>query len=164
MGEVKWLSDDEQRVWRSYIAATTMLREHMERQLNTEAKMPHAYYEVLVALSDQPDHTLRMSDLAQRSRSSRSRLSHAIARLENAGWVRRSHCAEDKRGSFAHLTDEGFAALTAAAPGHVTTVRRALFDVLTPEQVRQLGEISEAIRGGLSETCAAAVEEECAQE
>jgi len=90
-----------------------------------------------------------MSELADASDSSRSRLSHAVARLEEAGWVRRESCPTDRRGAFARLTDEGFAALVAAAPDHVESVRRHLFDQLTPAQVTSLREIAEAILAGL---------------
>src|SRR5579885_3395251 len=90
-----------------------------------------------------------MSDLASRSLSSRSRLSHAVARLEEAGWVRRETCDSDKRGQWAVLTDEGFAKLEEAAKGHVATVRCRVFDQLTPEQVTQMRDIGEAIVRGL---------------
>ncbi|NKQ52801.1 MarR family transcriptional regulator [Amycolatopsis sp. K13G38] len=159
MSGTRWLSDDEQRVWREFSAAIDMVRGHVEGQLQRDAAMPHTYYEVLVRLSEAPGRTLRMSELADRSRSSRSRLSHAVARLEANGWVRREHCATDKRGANATLTPEGFAALEAAAPGHVEAVREALFDALTPEQVCQLGEISTAIRERLTPRCAAALAE-----
>ena len=111
--------------------------------------MPHAYYEVLVRLSEAPERRLRMSELADATGSSRSRLSHAVARLEEAGWVRREECPTDRRGQLAVLTDEGFAVLAAAAPGHVEGVRRHLFDRLTPAQVEPLGRISEAVRDPL---------------
>lgn len=159
MGEVRWLSESEQQVWREFQTAIGMLFAHIEGQLQRDSGMPHTYYEVLVRLSEAPDRTLRMSELAERSRSSRSRLSHAVARLEDNGWVRRDDCATDKRGAFATLTDEGFAALEAAAPGHVTAVRESLFDALTPEQVRTLGEISTAVRTKLSPKCTAALAE-----
>jgi DNA-binding MarR family transcriptional regulator len=149
MSETRWLSEREQQIWRSFLSATIGLTDALARQLQRDAGMPHAYYEILVALSEAPDRTLRMSELAGIRNSSRSRLSHAIARLEEAGWVRRRGCPTDKRGSYAILTDKGFAALEAAAPGHVTEVRERLFDQLTPEQVEQLAEISEAIRRGL---------------
>lgn len=160
MGGARWLSEDEQVVWRKYLAASTMLREHLERQLQRDANMPQTYYEVLVALSEAPDRQLRMSELAAASRSSRSRLSHAVNRMERAGWIRRDDCAADKRGSWARLTDAGFAAIRDAAPGHVTAVREALFDVLSTEQVKQLGEISEAIMRGLEGECEAVLAEE----
>jgi DNA-binding MarR family transcriptional regulator len=157
MSGTRWLSDSEQRVWREFSAAVGMLLAHVENQLQHEAGMPHTYYEVLVALSEAPYRSLRMSDLADRCRSSRSRLSHAVARLETHGWVRREACPNDKRGAWAVLTAEGFAALEAAAPGHVEAVREGLFDALTPEQVTALGEISSAIRDKLAPRCAAAV-------
>lgn len=161
MSEPRWLTDEQQRVWRDYIAATGMLRAHLESRLQHDANMPHTYYEVLVALSEAPGSVLRMSELALATRSSRSRLSHAVARMEASGWVRRQPCPDDKRGAFAHLTDDGLAALENAAPGHADAVRTAVFDRLTPEQVEQLGAISAAIRDGLTSECAAAVAAEC---
>ena len=89
-----------------------------------------------------------MSELAERSRSSRSRMSHAVARLEQAGLIERSGCPSDKRGAFAVLTEKGYSALVDAAPGHVNAVREVLFDTLTPAQVQQLDEICSAIIDG----------------
>jgi DNA-binding MarR family transcriptional regulator len=163
MGGTRWLSDEEQRVWRDFSAATDMLRAHLEAQLQHDSGMPHTYYEVLVQLSEAPGRMLRMSELADASRSSRSRLSHAVARLEANGWVRREACPTDKRGAWAKLTPDGFAALEEAAPGHVDAVRSSLFDPLTADQIRALGEISRAIRDGLAHTCAKAAAEECAE-
>lgn len=158
MGGTRWLDAEEQKAWRAYLAATRLLAAQLERELQRDSGMSHAYYEILVRLSEAPDRTLRMSELADAADSSRSRLSHAVARLEEEGWVARRSCPTDRRGAFAHLTDDGFAALEAAAPGHVESVRRHLLDQLTPEQVRQLREISEAIvaglrRGGFAEGC-----------
>ncbi len=153
MDEPRWLSDEEQRVWRAFREAVGMLNAHTETQLQREAGMPQAYYEVLVELSEAPDQVMRMSDLAVATRSSRSRLSHAVSKMEAKGWVRREACPTDKRGAFAHLTEEGFTAIKAAAPGHVEAVRTAVFDQLTSEQVRQLGEISLAIQNGLMPRC-----------
>ncbi|GAB2969502.1 MarR family transcriptional regulator [Amycolatopsis acidiphila] len=155
----RWLSDEEQRVWRGFMEAVEMLRGHVESRLQRDSGMPQTYYQVLVVLSETPGRTLRMSELAERCRSSRSRLSHAVARLEENGWVRRDECPTDKRGAFATLTAEGFAAIEAAAPGHVAAVREALFDVLSPDQVKTLGEITDAIRDGLTPRCAAAMAE-----
>ncbi|MEU7587511.1 MarR family transcriptional regulator [Micromonospora sp. NPDC049230] len=141
----RWLDPDEQRTWRAYLAASRMLMDTLDRELQREAGMPHAYYEILVQLSEAPGRRLRMSELAQAAGSSRSRLSHAVARLEAAGWVRREDCPTDRRGQIALLTDEGFATLAAAAPGHVEGVRRHLFDALSPAQVDQLRQISETL-------------------
>lgn len=149
MTETRWLTDHEQGVWRTFITAVDGFVDHLERQVQRDSNMPYTYYEILVALSEAPDRTLRMSELAGARSSSRSRLSHAVARLEDVGWVRRLACPTDKRGALAQLTDEGFAALEEAAPGHVTAVREQLFDRLTPEQVTALGDISKAILDGL---------------
>lgn len=158
--EVRWLGDEEQRVWRAFLAATGMLNGHLEQRLQSGAGIPHAYYAVLVELSEAPDRTLRMSELAARSRFSRSRLSHAVARMESKGWVRRDTCLTDKRGAQAILTEAGLAVLKEAAPGHVRAVREALFDVLTPAQVHQLGQISTAIVDALAPRCEAALAED----
>ena len=148
-GEVRWLSPGEQETWRAFLAATRLLFEELERQLQEEAGIPVTYYEILVVLSEAPDRTIRMHDLADLTRSSPSRLSHAVSRLEEAGWVERLSCPTDRRGAFAHLTDKGFAALEAAAPGHATAVRRYVFDRITPEQSDELGRILGVIRDGL---------------
>ncbi|WP_219471591.1 MarR family winged helix-turn-helix transcriptional regulator [Nonomuraea rhizosphaerae] len=145
----RWLDDEEQRTWRSFLAATQLVNEALDRQLQRDAGMPHTYYMILVALSEAPERTMRMSELAARAQSSQSRLSHAVARLEERGWVRRQRCDSDRRGNFAVLTGDGFAALAAAAPGHVEEVRRSLFDALTPEQVGHLAEICAAVRDTL---------------
>ena len=148
----RWLNAEEQAMWRSYIESTQMLMDRLDQELQRDSGMPHTYYEVLVRLSEVPDRRLRMSALADRSMSSRSRLSHAVARLEENGWVRREICATDRRGQLAVLTDAGFAALAAAAPGHVEGVRTHLLDSLTTEQVRQLAEICKVIAERLRES------------
>lgn len=145
----RWLTEPEQRAWRAYLEATYLLFDALDRQLSQDAGIPHAYYEILVRLSESPDRTMRMGELADRTRSSRSRLSHAVARLEERGWVERIDCPTDKRGQLAHMTDDGFAALAEAAPGHVEAVRGHLIDRLTPEQIDQLRGIGEAIITGL---------------
>ena len=141
----RWLDADEQRAWRAFLTASRWLFDNLDRQLQHDSQMPHAYYEILVRLSEAPQRRLRMSQLADRAGNSRSRLSHAVSRLEQLGWVERAECADDRRGQLAVLTDEGFAALAAAAPGHVEAVRSLLFDALTPEQVEQMRQISEAV-------------------
>jgi DNA-binding MarR family transcriptional regulator len=143
--DTRWLDENEQRAWRAFLASSHLLFDGLERQLQRDAGLPHTYYEILVQLSESPDHRLRMSELADTSLSSRSRVSHAVARLEEAGWVVRETCPTDKRGAFARLTEAGYAVLAAAAPGHVELVRSRLFDALTPEQVDQLRDICNAI-------------------
>ncbi len=150
--DTRWLDEDEQQTWRAFLTAQRLLFDRLERQLQRDAGLPHAYYEILVRLSEAPDRTLRMSQLADSSLSSRSRLSHAVARLEAAGWVRRRACAEDRRGAFAELTPEGLAKLEEAAPGHVDAVRADLFDALDRDQQRVLREISDALVAHLSDS------------
>ena len=146
----RWLSADEQSTWRNFLTASQWLFASVDGQLQRDAGIPLAYYEILVRLSEAPDRALRMTQLAAASSSSKSRVSHAVARLEERGWVRRVDCPTDRRGQIAQLTDEGFAALSAAAPGHVEQVRRVLFDTLSPEQLRQFADISESILAAAS--------------
>jgi DNA-binding MarR family transcriptional regulator len=144
----RWLSAEEQSAWRAFLAASQTLFSAVEAQLQRESGIPHGYYEILVRLSEADCRSLRMSQLAEASTSSKSRLSHAVARLEERGWVERLDCETDRRGQVARLTDAGFEALAGAAPAHVEQVRRSLFDRLTAEQVTQLAAISTAIAAG----------------
>ena len=150
----RWLDEDEQRIWRTYLTVTQLLSAQLERELQQDAGLSHSYYELLVRLSESPDRRLRLSTLATSAASSRSRLSHAIGKLESRGWIRRESCSSDGRGAFAVLTDEGFAVLEGAAPGHVAGVRRHLFDPLSDEQVAQLGEICQTVLAHLAGTIA----------
>ncbi len=145
MAKTTWLSADEQRSWRAFGLAARLLTDRLERDLQEVAGMPSTYYELLVLLSEAPDRTLRMSELANWTHSKPSRITHAVNKLEQAGWVRREHLARDRRGWLAVLTDKGQAAIEAAAPRHVQSVRTNLIDVLSPEQLRQLGDISETL-------------------
>ncbi|MEU1053419.1 MarR family transcriptional regulator [Streptomyces sp. NPDC005876] len=147
--EPRWLTPEEQHVWRSYIEAATLLEDHLDRQLQRDAGMPHVYYGLLVKLSEAPRRRLRMTELARSAKITRSRLSHAVARLEKNGWVRREDCPSDKRGQFAVLTDEGRDVLRRTAPGHVAAVRQAVFDRLSPGQQEALGEIMRIVAEGL---------------
>ena len=148
----RWLTHEQQRAWRAYVEAIRLLQDTLDAQLQADADMPHAYYEILVRLSDAPDRRLRMTELATGTQSSRSRVSHAVTRLEERGWVRRAPCPSDRRGQLAVLTDEGFAALAAAAPGHVARVREAVIDPLTTEQLRALADASTAIAAAIRAT------------
>lgn len=142
-----WLTDAEQQVWRSYLAMRTALDVRIERELQAKAEMPHAYYLVLAMLSEAPDRTLRMSQLADIAQMSQSRLSHAVARLEENGWVARRPAADDRRGQLATLTEAGWDRLAEVAPQHAETVRSVMFDGLSAEQIQQLGEITRIISG-----------------
>jgi DNA-binding MarR family transcriptional regulator len=147
----RWLSEEEHAAWRAFLQTHQLLSAELDRQLQRDAGMPHAYYAILVCLSEQPGRTMRLSQLADHLDYSLSRLSHAIARMEQAGWLQRRPCTTDKRTTWAVLTDEGAGALAAAAPGHVEAVREHLFDHLSREQVTQLRQIFEVTAAKLRE-------------
>jgi DNA-binding MarR family transcriptional regulator len=146
--ETRWLSADEQLAWRTFLTACQTLFGAVDGQLLHDSDIPHGYYEIMVRLSEAPARALRMTQLAEASTSSKSRLSHAVARMQERGWVQRTDCPTDRRGQVCQLTDKGVAVLAAAAPGHVDQVRRSLIDLLTPQQVEQLHAISQAIVDG----------------
>jgi DNA-binding MarR family transcriptional regulator len=136
----RWLTHEQQQHWRAYIAATTLLGERLSRELQAEHGLSMADYEILVRLSEAPERRMRMSQLAEFTLASRSRLSHQVDRLEKVGLVERTPCAEDRRGANAVLTEQGWNLLVQAAPTHVEGVRAHLVDQLTPEQFAALGD------------------------
>lgn len=142
---MQWLSDEEQCAWRHIAALLVRLPATLDSQLRKDASIGHFEYLVLSGLSEAPDRTLRMSELAARASSSLSRLSHVMARLEARGWVRREACGGDGRFINAVLTEEGWRKVVATAPGHVAAVRELLIDTLTPEEFRALGSVSARI-------------------
>ncbi|MCR3725056.1 MULTISPECIES: MarR family winged helix-turn-helix transcriptional regulator [Streptomyces] len=145
----RWLDSEEQRAWLAYIDFSTLLADHLNRQLRRDAGMTHADYSLLAHLSTAPGRTLTMSELAERLKVTRSRLTHAVTRLQEAGYVVRQEDPGNRRNQLAALTPQGLELLERAAPGHVEAVRRAVFDALTREQVGQLAEIGEAINVAL---------------
>ncbi|NKZ06104.1 MarR family winged helix-turn-helix transcriptional regulator [Actinomadura latina] len=149
MTETRWLDDEEQETWRAFLWTSRLLNEALDRQLQRDSGMPHAYYMILAMLSEAPGRALTMTALAEIVHSSPSRLSHAVNRLEEAGWVSRCKHDNDRRTTIARLTDEGFAVLREAAPGHVAEVRRHLFEPLTREQVLGFRETLHALLSSL---------------
>lgn len=145
----RWLTPEEQRTWRTLLETMQMLLDGTARQLTRDSGLSHADYEILVRLSEAEDRSLRMCNLAVSTLFSPSRLSHAVDRLEGLGWVARRTHPEDRRGTVATLTDDGFAVLEAAAPGHVDFVRRAVFEGLTPRQVSDLRRTMSHIQANL---------------
>jgi DNA-binding MarR family transcriptional regulator len=146
MDGTRWLNPAEQRVWRSYLEATQLLAGRLAHELDESGHdLVMTEYELLVRLSESEGWSLRMSELADGLVHSRSRLTHAIARMESRGLVERRSCSDDRRGVLAVMTDEGYAALVAAAPAHVTSVRENLFDQLEPDEVAALGRICERL-------------------
>lgn len=151
MSSDPWLSSSQQAAWRAFLTMSGELNERIERDLHAAAGMPHAYFIILVSLSEAPDGCLRMNQLATAARSSQSRLSHAVARLEQSGWVRRTPAPGDRRGQIAELTPAGRAELERVAPGHAETVRSMVFDGLDDDQVAELRHICEIVTARLTQ-------------
>lgn len=142
---IRWLSDQEQHAWRAWIAASLLLPDRLNRDLQESSGISLADYEILVHLSEAPEQRLRMSDLAEATLSSRSRLTHQIDRMHEAGWVDRERCEGDRRGAFAVLTTAGWDLLVATAPAHVASVREHLLDALSPEEFLEFGRLCSQI-------------------
>ena len=136
----QWLDDEQQRTWRAWLTVAELVPRVLDAQLQRDAGISHAAYVVLAMLSESPNRSRRMSDLARRANQSQSRLSHTVARLEERGWVRRERAAEDRRGNLAVLTDTGWDIVKKVAPGHVDAVREAMFSPLSGELARALGD------------------------
>lgn len=137
--------------WRNFVVGTELLRQQLHRELQDAHGMTIADYEVLVQLSEREGWRMRMTQLAGRVASSKSRLSHQIARMEKAGLVRRVECPEDARGVMAELTDKGMDQLRAAAPTHVSGVREHLVSMLTAVEQEILTTIFERVRKHLEQ-------------
>jgi DNA-binding MarR family transcriptional regulator len=145
----KWLSLEEQKSWRAWVSATRLLNQKLSEDLEEKHGLTLGDYEILAWLSEAPEQRMRMSELAKYSLVSKSRLTHQIARLEEAGWVTRKACANDGRGLFAALTKRGYKKLVKAAPDHVSSVRRHLVDVLSAAELLNLGKSCKTVSAKL---------------
>jgi DNA-binding MarR family transcriptional regulator len=145
MTETRWLDEPQQRAWRGYLRMQSRLSARLNRQLQTDSDLSLADFDVLVALTDQDEERLRVSELARVLQWEKSRLSHHVGRMERRGLVVREECAADGRGAFVVLTPEGRRAIEAAAPPHVDAVRRLVFDNLTPDQVATMDAIAQQV-------------------
>lgn len=141
----QWLTDGQQRAWRSYLLGTTLLMDRLDRDLRDNFNISLPEYEILVRLSESPERTLRMAELADSVKNSRSRITHTIARMERSGLVTRQQCPSDGRGVFARLTDAGYRTLEAAAPTHVESVREGLIDIVADEDFMAIGRAFAAV-------------------
>lgn len=142
---VRWLTEDEQVSWRAYLRASRELTVAFDRDLQ-EVGISLPEYELMSMLSEAPDAQMRMSALASLIVQSRSRVTHTAARLERRGWVRRTPAPDDGRGVILRLTENGRSSLDDFAVAHISSVRRHLIDVLTPEQLAALGTTMQAVR------------------
>jgi DNA-binding MarR family transcriptional regulator len=138
----RWLTEEEQRAWRGLLQMTSQLNARMNRQLQDDYGISLADYEVLVGLSEAPEGRLRVFEIADALAWEQSRVSHQLARMQRRGLIARQECPSDARGAFAVITAAGRAAIERAAPAHVETVRRLVFDDLPPDQLATLTELT----------------------
>ncbi len=143
--EVRWLDDVEMQAWLRVLRLVMLLPGSLDRQLRRDAGLTHASYMIMATLSDAPEQSMRMSELARRTDTSQSRLSHAVSVLEQRGWVARRPCAQDGRGLVASLTTEGRQILELVAPGHVAQVRHSVLDALSADETQQLARLLDKI-------------------
>ncbi|ANW18034.1 MarR family winged helix-turn-helix transcriptional regulator [Streptomyces clavuligerus] len=146
----RWLTDDEQCTWRTHLDVSRLLMHQLEKDLQPFG-LTNNDYEILVNLSESPEHRMRMSDLAAATLQSKSRLSHQITRMESAGLVRRENCESDRRGLYAVLTEHGTTTMRKVAPHHVASVRKHFIDLMAPEALADLRQslepVAEHLRG-----------------
>ena len=149
--QTPWLTGEQQVAWRAFLGATTLLMDRLDRDLRAAHDLSMPEYEVLVRLSEAPDRSIRMAELAAALAHSRSRITHTIARLEKDGLVRRGQCSTDGRGVSAILTDEGFATLEKAAHTHVRGVHAYLVENASAEEFTVLGNVMQRVVDQLDE-------------
>ena len=142
---VRWLTTEEEQGWRDLASVMHKLRWALECQLERDSDLSYIEYHALARLSEEPDRTLRMSELAMVTNASLSRLSHLVTRLEKWGFVRREPDKTDGRFTNAILTKAGFAKLVSSAPAHVAAVRQLVIDEFSPAELDQLREFCERI-------------------
>ncbi|GAA2147520.1 MarR family winged helix-turn-helix transcriptional regulator [Glycomyces algeriensis] len=150
--ETQWLSPREQHSWRAFIRLNQKLTARLGSELQTQSKLSGPDFAILVALTDDSAGRLRFQELAKAIDFEQSRLSHQIARMIKRGLVAREECAEDGRGAFVTITDQGRETIEAAAPKHVAAVRRLVLDAIPPEDLDALGDIAARIIRHLDET------------
>ena len=145
MNEPRWLDKAEARTWRAYRRMRALLDLQLRRDLAHDSGFSEADYDVLSNLSEAEGRKLRLSELAALMLWSQSRLSHQVTRMEQRGLVTRRDCESDARGAVVVLTDAGWEAIVSAAPGHVESVREHFIDLLSDDQIKVLGDISESV-------------------
>ena len=143
-----WLTDEQQHIWRGYLAASSRLQTAMHRQLQQDCELSLSDYDVMVALSERGP--LRINELGEILAWEQSRLSHQLRRMRGRGLVNRRDSSDDRRGATVQITDAGLAALGAAASGHAELVRSVVFDGLSAAQQRAFGSVIESILGRLT--------------
>ena len=148
MQDAEWLTDREQQAWRAYLSMERAISRRLAQQLQRELGLSWADYEVLVRLHEAPGHSLRAVELAAATQWEKSRLAHQLGRMADRGLVVRNSCG-NTRHAHVTLSAEGAAVIEAAAPAHVSHVRKAFIDVLSPEQLEALHDIATTVLGHL---------------
>jgi len=143
--ETRWLSREQQRSWRAYIVGTTLLTDTLDREMRQAHGLSLGEYEILVRLSESPERTLRMAQIAESMQHSRSRVTHTVSRMEKAGLIERCAAEGDRRGVEARMTEKGWKLLVEAAPTHVTGVREHFVDLATDEEFATMGRLMNAV-------------------
>ena len=143
--ETRWLNSEQQRAWRAFVIGTTLLTDTLDRELRQAHGLSLGEYEILVRLSESPDRTLRMAQIAESMQHSRSRVTHTVSRMERAGLVARCAAEGDRRGVEARMTDQGWELLVQAAPTHVNGVREHFVDLATEEEFATMGMLMNAV-------------------
>ena len=145
MKDVRWLDERQERAWRALQFMTMRLDARLASELAAVSDLSYSDYTVLVALTDRPDRRMRLFELAATLGWEKSRVSHQVARMVDRGLVTKDKCGDDRRGAFVVATDRGLAAIEAAAPHHVETVRRLFVEPLTPAEIDALGRAAQKI-------------------
>ena len=140
-----WLAGDEQQLWRRWLQLNAELPGVLHRELQADAGLSLSDFEVLVTLTETPERRVRVTDLARELNWERSRVSHHVTRMERRGLVERSECRDDGRGAWVVLTEHGHSAIDRAAPGHAATVRRLIFDDLTPQELKVMSRVIDKV-------------------
>ncbi|CAN5465358.1 MarR family transcriptional regulator [soil metagenome] len=140
-----WLTDEQQRVWRQWLAANAEMTAALGRALQQDCGLSLPDFHVLVRLSETPDGRVRIVELADEMQWERSRLSHHLTRMEHRDLIERRDCPDDRRGAFAELTPHGRSLVEQAAPGHATLVRSLLFDDLSATDLRAVDRVTQSL-------------------
>jgi DNA-binding MarR family transcriptional regulator len=150
MTQARWLTEQEQRAWRSLMTMQDGLSEYIERQLRTRCGLSGADYQVLAHLSEAPEGRLRPFELGRLLRWEKSRLSQHLSRMQTRGLVTRERCETDQRGAVVTITPRGGELVSAAAPQHVADVRDVLIDHLTESELTTLTTIGDKVHERLA--------------
>ena len=151
MASPRWLGDAEMKAWRGFVTTSPDLMNAIERDLGVFG-LDTGDYQLLAMLSEAPDHRLKMCDLADTLRLSRSGLTRRMDGVVKAKYVERIQDKDDRRVSFAHLTAKGYEFLKKVAPLHLKDVRSRMIDLLNESEIKAIGSAFAKINAHLRTT------------